>query len=134
MNQSAKDYTRATGLLVARIGFGGSLLLMHGWDKVANFSTMSEKFPDPIGLGSSISLGLAAFAEVVCAAAVALGLFTRFTAVPCALTMFVAAFIHHSGDPWEKGRELALLYMIGFTTLACTGGGPFSMDAFRKAK
>ncbi len=133
MNQSAIDYTRATGLLVARIGFGGLLLVQHGWEKVSNFSSMSAKFPDPIGLGSSISLGIATFAEFVCAAAVALGLFTRLTAIPCALTMFVAAFIHHSGDSLET-RELALLYMIGFTVLACTGGGPFSMDAFRKAK
>ena len=77
---------------------------------------------------------LAILAEVVCAAAVAVGLFTRIAAIPCALTMFVAAFMHHSGGSWGPERELALVYMVGFISIALIGSGAFSADSFRKNK
>ena len=50
-------------LLALRILFG-VLLLSHGIQKWTNFSAMSESFPDPLGVGSTLSLGLAVFAEV----------------------------------------------------------------------
>jgi len=134
MKQSAKDYTRAIGLLVARIGFGVLLLLLHGWEKVANFSSLSDSFPDPVGLGSTGTLIVVAIVQVGCAGAVAVGLFTRITAIPCALVMFGAAFIEMSSESWAGEREAALLYMIGFTAIALLGGGPFSVDSFRKNK
>ena len=52
-------------LLALRILFG-VLLLSHGIQKWTNFSAMSESFPDPLGVGSTLSLGLAVFAEVFC--------------------------------------------------------------------
>ena len=45
-------------LLAVRIIFG-ILLMNHGIQKWSNFQELSTAFPDPIGLGSSISLGLA---------------------------------------------------------------------------
>ena len=45
-----------------------------------------------IGIGSGPTLMLAIGAEVVCAGAVALGLFTRFATLPLVGTMLVAAF------------------------------------------
>ena len=47
-------------LLAVRIIFG-ILLMNHGIQKWSNFQELSTAFPDPIGLGSSISLGLAIF-------------------------------------------------------------------------
>ena len=52
-------------LLALRILFG-VLLLSHGIQKWTNFSVMSESFPDPLGVGSTLSLGLAVFGEVFC--------------------------------------------------------------------
>ena len=52
-------------LLAVRIIFG-ILLMNHGIQKWSNFQELSTAFPDPIGLGSSISLGLAIFGELVC--------------------------------------------------------------------
>ena len=49
-------------LLAVRIIFG-ILLMNHGIQKWSNFQELSTAFPDPIGLGSSISLGLAIFGE-----------------------------------------------------------------------
>lgn len=45
-------------LLVVRIIFG-VLLMNHGIQKWSNFQELSAVFPDPLGLGSPISLGLA---------------------------------------------------------------------------
>ena len=47
-------------LLAVRIIFG-ILLMNHGIQKWSNFQELSTAFPDPIGLGSSISLGLASW-------------------------------------------------------------------------
>ena len=52
-------------LLALRILFG-VLLLSHGIQKWTNFSAMSGSFPDPLGVGSTLSLGLAFFGEVFC--------------------------------------------------------------------
>ena len=117
------------GLLLVRLGAGGMMLAGHGWAKLSGFSEMASRFPDPLGLGSSTaSLSLTVFAEFFCAAAVVLGVATRFAAVPLAVTMLVAAFAIHADDPWAK-KELALLYAVPFVTLVFTGAGKFSVDA-----
>lgn len=119
---------RDAGLLVLRLGAGGLLLGGHGWPKLARFAETAEVFPDPLGVGSTASLSLAVFAEVLCALAVMLGAATRAAAVPVVGMMFVAAFVQHGGDPWAK-KEFALLYLIPFLTLALTGAGGWSVDA-----
>jgi putative oxidoreductase len=117
------------GLLLARVGAGGMMLVGHGWAKLAGFSDIAARFPDPLGLGSStLSLGLAVFAEVFCAGAVIAGLATRFAAAALAITMLVAAFLVHAGDPFSE-REAALLYAVPFLVLVLTGPGKFSFDA-----
>lgn len=49
-------------LLIARIVFG-ILLMNHGIQKWSNFQEMSAVFPDPLGIGSPLSLGLAILAN-----------------------------------------------------------------------
>ena len=51
-------------LLAVRIIFG-ILLMNHGIQKWSNFQELSMTFPDPLGLGSPLSLGLAIFGELV---------------------------------------------------------------------
>ena len=89
-------------LVFLRVSAGGMMLLLHGWPKLAGFSDKMAAFPDPFGLGSTVSLTLAVFAEVVCAAAVILGVGARYAAGVLVFTMCVAAFVVHSGDPWSK--------------------------------
>lgn len=62
-----KPYTAGNSwlLLAARIIFGG-LLMSHGIAKWQNFDALSAAFPDPLGVGSGVSLALAIFGEVVC--------------------------------------------------------------------
>jgi putative oxidoreductase len=117
------------GLLVLRLFAGGMMFFVHGWPKLADFSDLSARFPDPLGLGSStLSLGLVVFAEAFCALAVMFGFATRLVAVPLLIAMLVAAFVFHADDPWAK-KELAVLYAGAFFTLICAGPGKFSVDA-----
>lgn len=119
-------------LLMIRAGFGGIMLLAHGLPKLLNFSQYSTQFADPIGLGPTVSLSLAIFAEVFCAAAVVLGVYARWAAIPLVITMAVAAFVVHGADPFAK-REMAMLFLIAFLSIALSGGGRFSLDRWLPA-
>jgi len=121
------DLSTSIGLLVLRLGAGSFLLAGHGWGKLTSFPDLLERFPDPLGLGSGVSLTLAVFAEAFCSLLVILGLGTRFAAVPPLVTMLVAAFVVHAHDPWAK-QEFALLYAVPFLTLVFTGGGRFALE------
>ncbi|MFM1745009.1 MAG: hypothetical protein RLZZ630_946, partial [Bacteroidota bacterium] len=78
-----------------------SLFMMtHGWGKLQKLMAGGEiEFYDFIGLGPKISLILTVFGEFVAPAFVILGLFTRWATVPVVITMGVAAFMVHAGDP-----------------------------------
>jgi putative oxidoreductase len=115
------------GLLILRLGIGGFMLFAHGWGKLVGFGELSGTFPDPIGLGSTLSLTLAVFAEVLCALLIIVGLGTRFAAIPLLITMLVAAFVVHANDPWNK-KEFALLYAIPLLTLIVSGGGRYAVE------
>lgn len=114
-------------LLLLRLGFGGMLLAGHGIPKLMGFVEKAATFPDPLGVSSQVSLALAVFAEVFCSAAVALGVLTRWAAIPPAITMAVAVFFVHAADPWVK-KELATLYLLPFLAFVLAGGGRFTLD------
>jgi len=125
------DAYKNTGLLALRLG--GTLMLLHGWSKMMNYSEYAAKFPDPIGLGPEFSLILTIFAEVFCVVFVALGLFTRFATIPLMITMLVAALIVHSGDAFSD-REASIGYFLLYAAIFLLGAGKYSLDnAFRKA-
>ncbi len=110
-----------------RIGFG-VLMLTHGWPK---FETLISgdpiKFSDPIGIGTTASLILVAFAEFFCASLVVLGLLTRIATIPLIITMIVAVFIVHGNHPIGK-QEMGLLYLLAFSLIFAHGSGRFSVD------
>lgn len=109
------------------------MLAGHGWDKLAHFTERQATFPDPLNIGAGFSLSLAILAEVGCSIALILGLATRFAAVPLLATMLVAIFVVHAGDPWRE-RELAVLYAVPFLFLILSGGGDYSVDAWRRPR
>ena len=105
----------------------GMLFLNHGLEKWMNFSYLSETFPDPLWLGSTISLILVIFAEVFCAFAFIFGVFFRLALIPMIINMSVAFFVVHSGMPLAS-KELALLYLIIFVACFIAGPGRYSVD------
>ena len=92
-----------------------------------HFAEWAPTFPDPLGVGSTISLALVTFAEVFCAVAVVLGLLTRLAVLPLIGFFAVAFFIHHAHDPWSK-KELAVVYAVPMIALLFTGPGRYSLD------
>jgi putative oxidoreductase len=124
--------TQSIGILILRIVFGGAMLT-HGLPKLLEFNEKSQVFPDPLGVGSVVSLLLTVFAEFFCAVLVILGLGTRFAALTLAITMAVAAFVIHGEDPFGK-KELALLYFGAYVALIVMGGGRIALDAVIKWK
>lgn len=118
-------------LLILRLWLGLSLLVLHGWGKLNGFSGMASKFPDPFGVGPSISLALAVFAEVICALLIAAGLFTRAVALVLVVLMSVAFLVVHKGslEAGPGSGELAFIYLAGFVTLFVAGAGRYSLDA-----
>ena len=124
MNQKAD-----IGKLILRIVFGGFMLFSHGWGKLLRlFGNDEIKFPDPLGVGMSTSLGMTVFAEVLCAGFILFGIFTKWSTVPLMIAMLVAAFVIHGGDPLGK-KEMALIYLFGYVSIWFLGAGKYSFDA-----
>jgi putative oxidoreductase len=127
------DPPASFGLLLLRLGTGGLLFFAHGWGKLLGYGERAPKFADPIGLGSEVGFTLVVFTEIVCAALVMIGMFTRLATVPMLIFFGVAAFVHHAADPWPR-RELPMLYGIACLTLLLTGAGRWSVDAWWHAR
>src|SRR5262245_34965540 len=117
-------------LLLVRVWHGGALLLLHGWGKLTGFSAMSQQFPDPFGIGKTPSLALAVAGELICAALLVLGLFTRIAALGSAATMATAFYHVHGGRFTGQGNgEMAFIYLGVFIALFIAGAGKYSLDA-----
>lgn len=123
------------GLLVLRLWAGLTMALNHGWAKLSGFGKMAGGFADPLGVGSQVSLSLAIFGELICGLLIAFGLFTRFAAIGCGITMAVAFFmVHQRALSGPASGELAFIYLGAMVTLLLTGAGRFSADAKMGAK
>ena len=112
-------------LLTLRLFFG-FLFLMHGIDKLANFEVLSYSFPDPLGMGSHLSLVLVILAEVFCALTFIGGFLFRISLLPMLFSMFIAFFYAHGGSIADG--ELAFIYLGVFLLLLVTGPGRYSAD------
>ncbi len=123
-----KVYPRSVDamLMIMRLLFGG-LMMWHGVSKIDNFSVLVENFPNPIGLGSRMSLYLAIFAEVICSAAVIVGAFYRLALIPLVFTMCVAMVVVHNGQSFAE-KELALIFLVIYILLFLMGAGRYSLD------
>jgi len=123
---TAREYPEAASLLL-RVSLGSMMLFGHGLDKLSHFSDKVDKFPDPLEIGSSLSLSIATFTEFFCALAIIIGIWTRYASTLVMLTMGTAAFIFHGDHPF-KTKELAMVYFFGFLAVSLMGPGKFSVD------
>lgn len=114
-------------VLVLRFGVA-AMMLTHGLPKLQRLMDgQAAGFSDPIGLGPSVTLIIAVFAEVVCSVFIFLGLATRLSTIPLIATMMVAVFIVHANDPFVR-QEMGLLYILVYLTLLVFGAGKYSVD------
>jgi putative oxidoreductase len=113
--------------LILRVGLGVLMIPNHGWAKLSHFAERKEKFMSFMGLGSTVSLGLATFAEFFCSLLLILGLFTRLATIPLLVTIFVILGIHN----WKffGEHELVPAFLFGYLAILLLGPGKFSLDA-----
>ncbi|HXW97549.1 MAG TPA: DoxX family protein [Gemmatimonadales bacterium] len=79
--------------------------------------------------------GVAGVIELVCGAAIVLGLFTRPLAFIASGEMAVAYFWIHTGGSgniwwWVNHGEMVMLYSFLWFYFSATGAGEFSVDAY----
>lgn len=96
--------------------------------KIMSYDVLSTSFPDPIGLGSKLSLQLAIFAELFCSLGVITGVLFGLALIPIIFTMFIAAFVAMKGLPWAQ-RELPVSYLLVYILLFVSGPGRLPLDA-----
>lgn len=113
------------GLLLMRVGFSIGMMT-HGYGKFLKVIQGNFEFGDPIGIGPTFSLILAAIGEFIAPILIILGWKTRLATIFPTLTMLVAFAIAHDGDPFSR-KEKAFVYLIAFLTLYFTGPGKYSL-------
>ena len=125
-------------IVVARLLLA-TLFLIFGWRKLRDYSGTVSQMVQEEGLRLPILATLVSmFMELPVAFAVAVGAFTRVSAVLLALYSLGTALIGH--HYWTvKGADLVdsmegfykdLSIMGGFLLLSITGGGKYSIDFF----
>ncbi len=122
---------RNPGVLILRL-FAGIAMMTHGYGKL--FGGLEGFTENVAGMGFPLPAFfafMAAFSEFFGALLLTLGLATRVWALLLAVTMGVAAFVAHAGDPFAM-RELALLYMAVWVFFLFKGAGNYSVDALIK--
>ena len=124
-----KSFSKDTALLILRV-ITGTVLIHHGFEKLANIENFADAFVRPLHLPFPIFFSyVAAFSEIGGSWLLILGLATRFGALAIVGTISVA--IYHALVTSGFNiflLELLLLYFASATSIALTGPGDFSID------
>jgi len=124
-----EDLIKITALLILRV-ITGTVLIHHGYEKLANIENFADAFVRPLHLPFPIFLSyIAAFSEIGGSWLLIIGLATRFGALAIVGTISVA--IYHALVTSGFNiflLELLLLYFASATSIALTGPGNFSLD------
>jgi len=114
------------GMLILRIATG-LLLASHGYAKLVKFNSLQYKFMNFVHLGSTASLSLIIFAELICGILLILGLFTRLACIPIIIGMGVVVFVASHGQIFDAG-ERGMVYLAATLTILLCGPGRISVD------
>jgi len=117
-------------LLLMRVGFGLSLFLKHGLEKLTGYSQMVTHFPNPLGMGAHASLAYALLSDGICSLLVLLGVGTRLAALVIVINLSVVFFLVHHAAFFRDGHvELVFVYLTGFVAILLAGAGRYSLDS-----
>lgn len=124
---------QSLGIAVMRV-IVGIVFLVHGLQKlfVSGFGGVAEYFGQlgiPLAMLAAVVVTLV---ETLCGAALILGLFTRWVAIPLAIDMLVATLVVHVPNGFfaipDGGYELTLLLLAANVSLMLAGAGAFALD------
>jgi putative oxidoreductase len=106
-------------------------MIHNGLDKLSNIESFAEAYVSVLGLPFPIFFSYcAAFAELIGAPLLALGLLTRPAAAALLSTMIVAMYHHVKVAGFSiPYLELSMLYAACFQLFVVNGGGRYSVDA-----
>lgn len=119
MNESTRQ---DLGLLFLRISGALFLLWVHGLPKLLNYSEQLKLIEDPFHLGTTITLLLAIFAEVLCPLLIVAGVLVRLACLPILAVLLIALLVVHPEWTLFEG-QFGWLLLIIFTTLLISGPG-----------
>ena len=120
---------KSLGLLILRLSIG-TMLIHHGYEKLADIENFADAFVRPLGLPFPIFLSyIAAYSEIYGSWLVIAGLLTRFGALAIIGTISVAIYhgIVTAGFNIYL-LELLVLYFGGAVCILCFGVGDFAID------
>lgn len=112
--------------LLLRIMVAGAMLT-HGIPKLLSFTTLSQTFADPLGVGHSTSLFMVIMAEIGCSILVGVGLLTRLALLALIFNMAVA-FVVSGGLTTFGSGEMAFVYLVVYVAVFAVGAGRYSVD------
>lgn len=109
----------------------GLLMIHNGLDKLGDVQGFADNVVAFIGLPFPVFFTYcAAYAEVIGAILLVIGLVTRLDAAVLLMTMLVAIYFHLKADGFKiMPLETASLYALLFLFFLSSGGGRFSIDA-----
>ncbi|AON56898.1 MULTISPECIES: DoxX family protein [Herbaspirillum] len=114
------------GLLFLRLAGSFMLFYVHGLPKLLHYAHELTVIEDPFGLGPTVSLWAAIFAEALCPLLIAAGLFTRLACLPIIGVLLVAMLAVHPDWSIAEGQFGWLLLVI-FTAIALCGPGQWRL-------
>ncbi|MFF7063590.1 DoxX family membrane protein [Pseudomonas sp. NPDC008258] len=124
---SLADFSVPFGLLFLRVSAALLLLQIHGLPKLLNWSTELQRIEDPFGLGATLTLALAVFAEVICPLLLILGVFARLACLPVLAVLGIALVMVHPEWTLEEA-QFAWLFTVLYAGLAITGPGAWAIN------
>ena len=122
---------KSFGLLILRISIG-TMLIHHGYEKLADIENFADAFVRPIGIPFPILASyIAAYSEIYGSWLLIAGLLTRFAALSIVGTIGVA--IYHAIVTAGFNiylLELLILFMGVSLCILLLGSGDFAIDRF----
>ncbi len=114
------------GILLVRMILGG-LFAWHGYDALQHYDLYLSMSKSTIGLGAALEFNLAVFSHLIGGIFIAIGFLTRLSVIPIFITMTVAFFIAHDGQPFTQ-KELPFVYWLLCFPVFIFGSGRYSID------
>ncbi|AGH96780.1 DoxX family protein [Pseudobdellovibrio exovorus] len=121
------------GKLIFRLFVGLSMAFAHGLGKLPPPEQLVQGVASMGFPAAGVFAWLAGLSEFAGGLLIAVGLFTRHSALFLGFTMATAGFVAHSADPFRV-KELAFLYLASCVLLFFAGAGKYSLDRIIRKK
>ena len=129
---SIQPFSTDLGILLLRLILGG-LFIWHGYDALNHYKLYLSMSKSTIGLDVSLEFNLVVFSQFICGILVAAGVLTRLAVIPIFISMTVAFFIAHHGQPFMM-KELPFAYWLLCIPVFVLGSGRLSVDKLLSRK